>query len=125
MGGQNCPPPGIDQSMPEMRTAYVHTLAQYCQDLFGGAESYFTAHVKIEGAVMTEGSLDEAISSLTQCEARLDGAKSRIGAVASLYEQLGGGRVDFRRQFEQIESAMRAVGTARMELELLGESGGV
>lgn len=122
MGGKNCPPPLTDRPMPAVKGSYITSLAQYCQSLFTGTECYFGAHVKIEEAVLTEGPLDEAIERLKASKMHLEDAKNKIGAVGSLYEQLGGTDFDFGVQFTTLESAITAVDTALMELELVGGS---
>jgi len=112
--------------MPGVREAYITKLASYCRDMFTGTELYFGAHAKIEMAVLSDGSLDEAIELLKRSEKSLEDAKSLIGSVASLHEQLGGSEtVDFGVQFDNLVLAAKAVGTAQMELGLLGESGTV
>ncbi|MFZ2125978.1 MAG: hypothetical protein WAV04_00495 [Candidatus Microsaccharimonas sp.] len=111
--------------MPGVREAYVTDLAEFCQVMFTGTECYFGAHAKIEMAVLAEGSLDDAIALLKRGEDYFEDAKSKIGSVASLYEQLGGTDVDFGAQLENLAAAATSVSTARMELELLGEDGSV
>ena len=123
MGGKNCPPPLADRPMPGVREAYITNLAEFCQSMFTGAECYFGAHVKIEAAVLSGGHLDEAIDLLKRGEGYFEDAKSKIGSVASLYGQLGGTDVDFGAQFDNLVLVAKMIGTAQMELEVLGENG--
>lgn len=125
MGGKNCPPPPFtDRPLPGVREAYVTSLAQFCQDMFAGTETYFGAHAKIEMAVLTEGDLAAAIELLKRSQDYFEDAMSKIGSVASLYEQLGGTDVDFGAQFDNLVVVAKMVGTAKMELGIIGEGSG-
>lgn len=120
MGGINCPPALPAEQSAEMARAYVNSLAQYCDSLFSGTASFFAANAKIEQAVLTDGSLSEAIELLQNSENALRKAQSQIGAVSSLYEQMASGEhVDFMSQLEALDATTHLITTARMELELM------
>ena len=125
MGGINCPPPPFtDRPTPEVKAAYVNSLGRYCLSLFNGARSFYAANAEIEQAVLAEGNLDAPIQMLKDSEAQLQDAKSRVGAVASLFEQISASQaVDFGIQLIMLDTAVRQVSAARMELELIDEQG--
>lgn len=129
MGGINCPPPKYDNfepASPQVVGEYVHKLADYSANLFGGVAAFYDANAKIEVAVLGATGIGSAIDALSSSEELLAACQIGISPVASLWGTVSPGNpVDFMSQDRSIGHAVQAVREARSELADLPTDGGL
>lgn len=121
MGGINCPPPLATDQTAESKRAYIASLAEYCEHLFGAAAKFYEANSEIERSVRGEESLSRATQTLMACRMELVAAQSALGTVSSVIGSVAG--VDFVHQLDGLASAQSAVLAAELELKMVDERG--
>jgi len=121
MGGVNCPPPRKSLAIAGLREEYIKNLALYCKELFSGAELFFASNVKIEESILSnQSNVQKAIEVLSKSEIHFNAAISKIGSVASLYEQLSEESVfDFGSQLSNLCDVVNALKNAQLEMSIL------
>lgn len=122
MGGINCPPGGNRRAPSTLVDEYINKLAHYCESLFSGASTFWSANADVERTILTGQPLDEAVCTLAECEKHMELAQSNLGSVGALWGTINPTQQhDFESQIIAIGDSIRAIAAVRMELSVLSE----